>query len=79
MILAAARDLDLDLHASVMIGDKPSDVRAGLAAGCRTVAFGGLNAPDADARCTTWAEITAWLRSSASGGSPAPSSIRILP
>lgn len=35
MLLDAARDLGLDLAASVMIGDKPSDVAAGLAAGCR--------------------------------------------
>ncbi len=31
----AARDLELDLAASVMLGDKESDVAAGLAAGCR--------------------------------------------
>ena len=34
MLLAAARDLDLDLAASIMVGDKPSDVEAGRAAGC---------------------------------------------
>ena len=34
MLLDAARELDLDLAASVMIGDKPSDVEAGQAAGC---------------------------------------------
>jgi histidinol-phosphate phosphatase family protein len=72
MILTAARDLDLDLQASVMIGDKPSDLGAGRAAGCRTVAFGGLNAPDADARCATWAEVAAWWRSNASGGPRLP-------
>jgi histidinol-phosphate phosphatase family protein len=35
LLLDAARDLDLDLAASVMIGDKPSDLEAGRAAGCR--------------------------------------------
>jgi histidinol-phosphate phosphatase family protein len=72
MILAAARDLELDPLASIMIGDKPSDIQAGRAAGCRTIAFGGLSAPDADARCATWTEVAAWWRSNASGGPPAP-------
>lgn len=34
MLLDAARDLGLDLARSIMIGDKPSDVDAGRAAGC---------------------------------------------
>lgn len=34
MLLDAARDLGLELAASVMIGDKLSDVQAGVAAGC---------------------------------------------
>ncbi len=33
LILHAARDLDIDLAASLMIGDKPSDVEAGRRAG----------------------------------------------
>jgi D-glycero-D-manno-heptose 1,7-bisphosphate phosphatase len=37
MLLAAARDLGLDLTQSWMIGDKISDLEAGAAAGCRTV------------------------------------------
>ena len=37
MLLQAARDLDIDLAASWMIGDQPRDVIAGRAAGCRTV------------------------------------------
>jgi D-glycero-D-manno-heptose 1,7-bisphosphate phosphatase len=37
LLLEAARALDIDLHASVMIGDRPSDVAAGKAAGCRTI------------------------------------------
>ncbi len=37
MLLAAARDLALDLPASYAIGDKLSDVAAGQAAGCRTI------------------------------------------
>jgi D-glycero-D-manno-heptose 1,7-bisphosphate phosphatase len=37
MLLAAAADLDLDLAASVMIGDALSDVQAGLRAGARAI------------------------------------------
>ena len=36
MLLRAAQDLDIDLSKSFMVGDKPSDVNAGKAAGCRT-------------------------------------------
>ena len=34
MLLSAARELDLDLSASYIIGDKLSDIEAGFAAGC---------------------------------------------
>lgn len=37
MILEAARQLDIDLARSVMVGDRWVDVEAGRAAGCRTV------------------------------------------
>jgi D-glycero-D-manno-heptose 1,7-bisphosphate phosphatase len=35
MLQTAAREHALDLSRSIMIGDKPSDVAAGVAAGCR--------------------------------------------
>ncbi len=35
LILRAAEELDLDISASIMIGDQQSDVDAGKAAGCR--------------------------------------------
>lgn len=37
MILAAARDLGLDPAESFMIGDRPTDIAAGAAAGCTTI------------------------------------------
>ncbi len=37
LLLDAAADLGIDLAASAMIGDKPSDLEAGRAAGCTTV------------------------------------------
>lgn len=37
MILAAARKHDIDLAASIMVGDRWRDVEAGQGAGCRPV------------------------------------------
>jgi D-glycero-D-manno-heptose 1,7-bisphosphate phosphatase len=37
LLLRAAKDFDLELAASVMVGDTPSDIEAGRRAGCRTV------------------------------------------
>jgi histidinol phosphatase-like enzyme len=39
MILRAAREKDLDLSCSWVIGDAPRDIAAGHAAGCRTILF----------------------------------------
>ena len=38
LILRAAADLSLDLKTSWAIGDRPRDIAAGAAAGCRTIA-----------------------------------------
>ena len=46
MILSAAKELDISLPDSYVIGDKESDLAAGRAAGCRTVAIGPLPAAD---------------------------------
>jgi len=40
LIVRAARDLNVDLSKSVLVGDKPTDISAGKAAGCRTVLLG---------------------------------------
>ncbi len=48
LLLEAARDLDLDLMRSLMIGDKPSDLEAGRAAGC-------------EALHASWPDVLAWL------------------
>jgi D-glycero-D-manno-heptose 1,7-bisphosphate phosphatase len=37
MLLQGARDFDIDLAESWMLGDQERDVQAGIAAGCRTV------------------------------------------
>jgi D-glycero-D-manno-heptose 1,7-bisphosphate phosphatase len=37
LLLRAAQDLDIDLHASILIGDSLRDVEAGKRAGCKTI------------------------------------------
>ena len=65
MLRRAARDLGLDLGACVMVGDKPSDVVAGRAAGvaaCVRIAAiaNDVEAP-ADATCASLAQAVRWL------------------
>lgn len=48
MILAAGNDLCVDLAASYMVGDSPSDVAAGRRAGTRTVKIGESSDGQAD-------------------------------
>ena len=45
MLLDAARDLDLDLTRSWMVGDAPRDIAAGAAAGCRTILYSDPSLP----------------------------------
>ena len=40
MLLKAAEDFNIDLKASLMIGDGENDVKAGKAAGCKTALIG---------------------------------------
>lgn len=42
MLLQAARDLDLDLAHSWMVGDRDSDLEAGKRAGCRSIRAGDM-------------------------------------
>jgi len=43
--LRAARELTIDLARSYMVGDSPTDVAAGLAAGCRTILLSDADDP----------------------------------
>lgn len=70
MLRRAARDLRLDLDASVMIGDKPSDILAGRAAGvaaCIRIAEAidhvscDFENPPADFTCASLGEAARWL------------------
>lgn len=61
LILRAARDFDLDLGASVMVGDKESDVDAGRGAGCTTVRLASEDPPpesNADFVVGDWNELS---------------------
>lgn len=70
MLRRAARDLRLDLPACVMVGDKPSDIVAGRAAGvaaCIRIADAmdlascDIADPPADFTCASLVEAARWL------------------
>ena len=50
LLLRAARELDIELTRSYMVGDQPMDVEAGLAAGCSTVLLDGYRPLGASAQ-----------------------------
>lgn len=53
LLRRAAQDLGIDLARSYMVGDSPTDVQAGLAAGCRTILIDGERRPQpADSAAT---------------------------
>ena len=76
LVMRAARELELDLARSFMVGDRPSDVEAGRRAGCRTIqvlsgAHGEppIESPDdfdpalpADHVCSDLAAAARWIR-----------------
>lgn len=67
MLLQAARELGLDLARCVMIGDKVSDVEAGVAAGCTSLYFGEGTPGGADAAFTSWEDMVERLLAKADG------------
>ncbi len=58
LLLAAAAALDLDLASSIVVGDKPSDVAAGRAAGCAVGLLFAAAAAPAAARDV--ADVVGW-------------------
>lgn len=60
MLRAAARDHGIDLASSWMVGDKPSDVEAGRAAGCKSALLGASG--DADVVASDWSRLLGALR-----------------
>ena len=67
LLLAAARDRDLDLNRSFMVGDRWRDVEAGRRAGCRTVLIDHKYVETVttipDARVCDFAEAAEWILS----------------
>ena len=66
MLLAAANEQGIDLPASIMVGDRSSDVEAGQAAGCRTAFIDhGYTAEPRPRRAdfvgTSLGEVTDWI------------------
>lgn len=67
MLIASAQQHDIDLTASVMVGDRWSDIEAGRRAGCRTIlvglGYGEENrwAVEPDARVTSLADTADWI------------------
>jgi D-glycero-D-manno-heptose 1,7-bisphosphate phosphatase len=55
MLLQAARELEIDLRQSYMVGDKPSDCEAGEQAGCTPVLI--TNQPQIAGECPAWTVI----------------------
>lgn len=83
MLTQAARELDLDLERSWMIGDSARDVQAGRRAGCRTVllstANGGesVNTTGADFQAPSLLEAAAIIESEAAA-TDAPNSAPLM-
>jgi histidinol-phosphate phosphatase family protein len=61
MLLQAESELGIDLARSVMVGDKATDLDAGLAVGTRAVGFGTVLHPGAQASFQSWSDFEAWL------------------
>ena len=74
LLLTAARDLNIDLSRSWMIGDKSCDAEAGAAAGCRTMlvrtGHGRDLPPEIEAVADLTTAVERWVSATAgSGGS----------
>jgi histidinol-phosphate phosphatase family protein len=62
LILDAADEIGAAPSQSFMIGDSLSDVAAGRAAGCRTIALGARGGTGADWTASSWSEVVDIVR-----------------
>jgi len=69
LLLTAARDLNVDLQRSYMVGDSPSDVEAGKSAGTTTVRIGREDASGADLVFSSLLDFALFLKARAGGAS----------
>ena len=58
MLLRAAKELNIDLSESWMIGDSESDIEAGKRAGCKTALIGNNRKAEADNYLNSLYEFT---------------------
>jgi D-glycero-D-manno-heptose 1,7-bisphosphate phosphatase len=75
MLIDAARCLGVDLAASVMVGDRHTDITAGRSAGCRTVFVGlrgGTSEYGADFHAESLREAADWICCFAARAAGAP-------
>src|SRR5665647_2143097 len=65
MLIEASHDWGIDLSASFMVGDRFSDVAAGVTAGCKTILVGPGdeqgNFPSPDHRASSLLEAVPWI------------------
>jgi D-glycero-D-manno-heptose 1,7-bisphosphate phosphatase len=70
MLLAAARDLNIDLTRSFLVGDRWRDIEAGCRAGCRTVlidhGYAGPRPSGMDFKTHSLPSAVEWILSSTS-------------
>jgi D-glycero-D-manno-heptose 1,7-bisphosphate phosphatase len=74
MLVASAEAYGLDLHRSVMVGDRGKDIQAGRSAGCRTVLVDGGHdeqvGVEPDLRCARLADAVGWILRAVAQSSP---------
>ena len=62
MLLKAAQDYNIDLKKSWMIGDRECDIKAGIAAGCKTILVGNMQSSEkADFYCQNLSEAIYYI------------------
>lgn len=71
LILRAAEEHGLELRASYLVGDKPSDIQSGKLAGCRTILLApdpsagesgaGPASAEPDFIASSWEEVAQWI------------------
>lgn len=70
MLLLAAKELEIDLSRSWMIGDSPTDVQAGVNAGCRTILLRRASSSPHDSRVVVLTGVAPTAVDQSTGGEP---------
>ena len=62
MLLKASEDLKINLHSSILIGDRHKDIQAGVYAGCKTILLSSKNINISDFHVKDHEELLDFLR-----------------